>query len=126
MNENMYPFRWTLSVGAISILLIIAWWAYPKVKMWVRLQRAKIDPSKNRQVPTRTEYQRIHSSYIRKMTVLGLCYLFHIAILIYLESGILKSVLNIFSWGLILIVLFFFDKLEEFIKKFFYTTPHMR
>lgn len=104
MNDSPYPFRWTLPVGAFLIVLVVAWWLWPRVKIWARITRAKI-----RTTRTETSKRQHHDSRIPSLIRGGAIVLISCLSMVLvspLEPGLLKSVLTIAVIALLFVSIF--------------------
>lgn len=105
MNGNPYPFRWTLPVGAFLIILVVAWWVWPRAKIWVRITRARIQQTPKTETTEKRQYHGLRASLIRSGVVVLISCLFMVLVSP-LEPGLLKNVLTITVIALLFVSIF--------------------
>ena len=104
MSDNPYPFRWTLPVGAFLIVLVIAWWLWPRAKIWTRITWARMRTTKTG--TSKRQYHDPRIPYLIRGVAIVLISCLSMVLVSPLEPGLLKSVLTIAVITLLFISIF--------------------
>jgi len=125
MNGNPYPFRWTLPVGAFLIILVVAWWVWPRAKIWVRITRARIqqtaktettEKSQHRVFRTSPLMKRFRTSPLMERVVVLVVYSYLTLSVLALVPSPFRGVVNIARTAFLIILILYYEEIKDIIR----------